>query len=66
MDFTIFEGTDKHGSRAAIAISDETMKEPDFNPEDFFLPGTKDIHKAGEITVDGDTDLLDDYFSVTK
>ena len=71
MVFDVYSGTKPNGELEVMAIlPDEIGKVADdednhiVGPEDFFVPGTTEIEKLGQIQVLGDTHLLDGYFSV--
>lgn len=66
--YLLFSGTKPNGDYECMAILPAELEE-EFDgvkarPEDFFLPGSTDIEKIGEIQITGDINQLDGYFSV--
>ena len=70
--YHIYTATKSNGDPTAMAIDPALLGVPDFDfgegelskVEDFFVPDTTEIKKTGEIEIEGDTYLLDDYFCV--
>ena len=65
LDYDIWSGRKPNTDLEFLAISPDELNDPDISgPEDFFVPGTTEIEKLGQIQVTGDIHLLDGTFSV--
>jgi hypothetical protein len=58
--FFIYRGHEASGKLPILAISESVTE----NPAEYFLPGTSDVEKIGELEIEGDTHLLNAFFVI--